>query len=662
MTLERDLTDLRRRLDALAHSGAAGEVASGRLALRVPDVIEFCLSDDYLGLETLFPVQGLLLKLMFLQTELLTDWDMEALEYLSAGYQLPADPVAALGPNGKVHYEGGFGLTPDVLDRAEALRASGALWFRETVFVAGRRAGKGFLGGVSAAYRLWTLMLLDDGDPAHYFGLPDGKQMTVPVFAGNIDQARANQFADIRNLLVDARCFEPYIHEVRRNSISLTSPADLARGLGRATFVIEARESTALSGRGPASPMLLFDEIGHVDGSTSATSDLALFRSSTPAVDQFRSWGHVWLGSSPWQQTGVLYDRHRGALEIDPATGSATHPERLALQLPSWVPYLGWEEAHTIPVRPRSTDDAAVECYPEIRSAPQVFDEHLLAEQRDDPYTFAVEREAQWATSEAAFLNPVDIAEVFAPFNGEQLEWAARGDPRYHYFAHGDPALVRDNFVFLIAHAEGPDELGLRHVIVDAIRVWSPKDFPDHEIDYQYVLDEIWDLVVAFKPARVTFDHHNSAHIVQELRRLIGKRPLSRRVEVYAQQPSRRTNYNEALNFRTALRRGQVHSPPHDLLSDELRFLEVRGDRVDHPSSGPVQTNDVATALIAVVHALLGDSADYADQLSRPLSAATLRGPNNDAQQLFAHLQGRGSRPGAGTDPSRTSPDRRGRR
>ena len=68
-----------------------------------------------------------------------------------------------------------------------------------------------------------------------------------------------------------------------------------------------------------------------------------------------------------------------------------------------------------------------------------------------------------------------------------------------------------------------------------------------------------------------------------------------------------RSNDRISEAFKTALARGLVHAPHHQLLEDELRHLETRHGKVGHPTRGPVQTDDVAVALMNAVDHLLSD-------------------------------------------------------
>jgi hypothetical protein len=106
--------------------------------------------------------------------------------------------------------------------------------------------------------------------------------------------------------------------------------------------------------------------------------------------------------------------------------------------------------------------------------------------------------------------------------------------------------------------------------------------------------------------------------------------------------------------FKTALNMGLIHFPSHELLELELRFLQKTGvERVDHPSVGPVQSKDVADAVMNVVWHLVGrDVSKYLhDDLSR--SPHLLESPvpkQRESASVFGQLAGyAGSRGGAGS-------------
>lgn len=587
--------------------------------LVVPHIGEFALGERYLQ-QRLYPRQLLLLKLMFCAVELLTDYDHAVLKEWRAGFS----PSRRF--DGTVGFSGSYGVAPDVLDRIAWCREQGRSWFREVVAVIGRRGSKGHLGAIAAAYVLWRL--LATGNPQLHYGLPLGKQLHVLVFAGKHDQAKVNQFKDIADTLDSAPCFEPYLARRTADSVALFSPAQLAAGHtdpARAAIVIRASESTPVSGRGPASPLQLYDEMAHMTASGSNRSAEEMFSAATPATAQFRTEALIYQASSPWQQQGQFYQSYLRGLALNPDTCAPVDPDVLVVQLASWDLYRDWE----------LTQGDGVLAWPEgprlpIQSQP-IFDQDTAgaAQRRADPINFDVEYGARWATSVSAYLRPGDVEEIFSRWRGQELFQRASGSPSHIYVAHGDPSRVNANFAFVIAHPE-TDDNGQSHVIVDLIHAWRPSDFPDHTIDYRQVTAEIKQLMIAFPLHSVSFDQFNSAGLLDELRHFARTEPrMQRRPTVSERTATAQRNLSDAEIFKSAVIGGRVHAPHHDLADRELRNLEERNGRVDHPTRGPVQTSDIADALMAVTAQLLGDGAGHRTMqglAALPLQASRPRG------------------------------------
>jgi hypothetical protein len=406
------------RVKALAADIAAMKSLEGMIAacdheLQVPDIVEFLISPTYLGQSHPYPRQLALLKLATLQTELLTEHDLHVLEReWGAGFAIRDSPEEGDG-----HYTGNRGLPPDILQRAQELRAQGARWFTEFVFVLGRRAGKTYLSAVLAAYQLWNLLCLSD--PHHEFGIPDGKTITMVVLAGNFAQAKSTQYADIVNLIESSPAFAPYIDQQRVNSIRLFTPADLAAGRNRGSIEIIAKEATPLSVRGQPIIGLFIDEAAHVEPGTAGVSADELYTAGSPATDQFGSWSMIVLSSSPATMTGRFYRQYQAALAVDMVTGSAKNPSMFTAQLTSWDTYEDWDIAQTLPMVPdqiaetleihRDPATGRTRCFPEIARPIQTYDDRMRRLEEADPASFGVERRAHWAQVQNPFLNPVGL-------------------------------------------------------------------------------------------------------------------------------------------------------------------------------------------------------------------------------------------------------------
>lgn len=654
---------------------------------QVPSIIEFCVSDNYLNRPYLYPRQGTLLKTIFLQTELFTQYDYDVLGEWSESYKNSADE------NG----EGNNGIQVDILDRIEINRRcpcghdrgfhgwpdgpcahqdgmaeggarclcvgyTGRPWFRQVANISGRRGGKGHIGGYAGGYVLWNYMSW--GDPQEHFGVDRDKRMTSIVFAGKKQQAQANQWKDLTNVILGGPCFSDYVANPLGETLLMYAPHDyerifdrVQRGVGGrhedlATFEIVPKESTLMAARGPASFMQHYDEMAHVVATGANRSAQEVWDSATPSLDQFKEWAFVYIPTSPWQKLGQAYTEYQQSIETEP-DGSPTYPEKMMIQLTSWDIYQDWEIANDLLTEPDGIR------YVPLKGAIQEYDHGMRQLEKANPDTFKVERRSFWAVAMDAYLNTERVKDMWKPWPtpADVLVPQSRGILANTYRAHGDPSKSGAGFGFAIGHIAGTDERGLPHVVFDVIHSWQPQDYANGEIDYKIVGDDLKGYIDAFMPSEMTFDQFNSVATIQDLRAHIAGASLPKRVTVGERTATAPLNWKTYETFKTALNMGLVHGPYHELADLELTYLQEKGGRVDHPTIGPVQTKDVADCLAIVVYELIGDlvSAFVGKQLSDlTLSGAMPGGINpyhaqqEDALSALSGLSGRGGRPGGG--------------
>lgn len=599
------------------------------------DIIEWVCSDAQLNRVSLYPRQATLLKILFLQDSLFTSYDEWVIEKWIDGFKVPE--VKEEGDSYQFVPSGSLavGIQPDIMDRIRINKEEGRKWFREVIPVIGRRGGKGHIGGIAGSYVLWNYIL--HWDPPGFYGVDRDKAIGMFVFAGKLEHAKANQWRDITNIITGSPQLSRFISRDTGSRLSLYSMADLKRLAGvrlpekdTATFEILPKESTLVSARGPALMSAFFDEMAHVTASTARADAEAVYGSAVPALDQFGIDAFIYQGSSPWQMTGQFYTNYQQALSIDMETNLPIYPERLMVQLPSWDIYTDWDKAHRIPMVTGRTNTASfhfkidedsklvAKTFDPIKFPIQVYDDKMRRLERANPETFKVERLAQWATVLDAYLNPDNVKRAFDQWDGRDIIPQTHGILSRSYFCHADPSKSGDNFGISLAHLEGPDEVGHMHVVFDKVHAWLPSDYETHEVDYVAIEEEIFrDWVVPFMPEWLTFDQFSSTQIIQSLRRRIINSGLPRRTQVWERTATNKENWAVAETFKTSLNLGWIHLPSHELLRLEMLFLQDKGNRVDHPSSGPVQSKDVWDTVSIIVHALLGSQVEvYRDQLS----------------------------------------------
>lgn len=523
---------------------------------------------------------------------------------------------------------GNEGISPGIFERIKINKEAGRPWFREAQGVIGRRGSKGYTGGLMSAYVLWNFMHRPGG-PQSYYGVDRDKQLTATVFAGKKEQAQANLWRDIVNVVLGGPCFSPYISRPQAESLTVFAPTDILRqqrmeSLGvineadMASFRIVPAPSTTMAARGPANFLLAFDEQAHVLNSTANADAEAVYSSSTPSLDQFKKDGFIYAPSSPWTKTGQFFQNWELSIEMNP-DGSPAYPERVMLQLPSWGPYEDWEEAHRIPLRPPTPTVIEVEVevkkrkkikqpdgskktktitvmetqqverlvpdlignFKSLRGAIQSYDEDMRQLERANPETFAVERRSHWAESIDAYLNAKKVSEAFQPwvYDTEDSSFVGvQGTMSQTYSAHGDPATSNKRFGWALGHRvwvpdSEPDAAargeGMHHVVFDVIRCWDPADYDEHILDYEDVMGDIWQDVKNFLPEDVSFDQFNVPATIGNLRKRLAGEHLPKAVRVREVSRTRQLNWRHYELFKSALNMGLVHVPMYLHEQDE---------------------------------------------------------------------------------------------
>lgn len=617
-----------------------------------PDnVVQWITSPDGLN-RTLYPVQATLMKIWALQKEHFTMFDWDVIADLTECYARTSDETG----------EGVRGLQIDVIERMDICKAEGRPWFRETVAAIGRRGGKGYLGALKTAVVTWTYMGFLD--PHAEFGLDRDKKFQFMVFGSKKEHAQKNQWRDINAVLTGAPCFSPYISRALEATLTVMAPNDFHRSLDRyqrsvhtdqdiATFEFIPKESTLLAGRGPAVFGISFDEFAHIVREVAKVDSTELWDASTPALDQFGLYAFIYQPSTTWTRTGRFLENYLRSIErID---NKPAYPELFMSILESWDPYMYWDRAHEIEMWPGGPK------FPNFKQPVIAYDEQMRRLERANPQQFAVERRSRWATVLDAYLDRELVQRLFDPYGGQQLFMIDRGALGMLYRLHFDSSAVNDRFAFAIAHRTPPDDRGLPHVIFDYIEFFDPKDFPNHEIDFDAVMGKIKDKIDAFIPTDVTFDQFYSRVLKNELEQHVAGKSYPRQVSIWERTAKAELNWQTWEAFKTALHLRIVHAPRVEELEQELSFLVRKNKKVEAPTSGPVQTDDIATTVAIITHDLLEDVlAGYLGEALSGFTAenvkvASLTGGGDDEFDVHDQLSdfGRGSAGGSFGRPHR---------
>jgi len=227
-----------RRLDRIATT-SSNIVAAAAPVRRPEHIVDFAV--HFLGVR-LFPRQALVLKLVTLATDLLTAYDIEVLDLWMAGFRQVTD-------GDRVIWEGSYGTPGDLMERIETQRGRGAPWFNELLAVFGRRGSKGFLGSILIAWRVWTILMMDDAQG--HFAAAEGKALGIYVFGTRAEQARRDQFGDAEHLITTSACFAPYLGKCTKGLVTVLTKAQVLAGAkpGTTRGLIEIRADSGGAGR-----------------------------------------------------------------------------------------------------------------------------------------------------------------------------------------------------------------------------------------------------------------------------------------------------------------------------------------------------------------------------------------------------------------------------
>jgi hypothetical protein len=553
-----------------------------------PGILEFISNPAYLGRLPLLPLQAFMLKAIFLVPEVAyTDFDRESIASLGEGFALRRDGDVAF-------YDGEQGTAPDVLERVRLCRDSGRRWLRDVIMVVGRRGGKGYVGAICAAYILWRY--ISDIDPHAHAGLDKSTQLTMLVFALTKPQARATQHKMIRDFIMRAPCFQPYIAATSRDSLMLYAHDQVMagdRGTNVApTFEILACGATEQDARGRTVIAAFFDEIAWMTGGGANRSAEEIYPAVIPALMTAGDRAFVYLSSSPWQPDGQLYRSYRDALAVDPTTGAPLHPQMWTLQLPTWAISTGWE----------LTVDGTFEITPggptlPPKQGPLVPNESLDEERSLNPETYDIEFGAKWATARNPYFNPSAIHAIFTDADVQP----SAGRLGTTYFGYADPGLVDDHFAFVIAHLEHDDTSEIPHVVFDVIEDWDPKEHPGNAIDTEWAIDELFGYLLRFRLTSLTMDQFNGRAIADGLRRRIRDAQLNWHPQVTVRQNTRAQNYQIAETFKRLAYAGHITALMHMAARDQLLGLRDNHGKIEAATTGRVTKDDIAIAMLNVV-------------------------------------------------------------
>lgn len=589
------------------------------LTTREVGIEEFSMSPEFCN-RPLFPRQLVLLKLLFLEE--MEGWEEDILDEWIRG-------------------EGNVEISPLVRERRDWLRDRGYSHFGEYDAVAGRRASKNFIVGITFAKIAYEVQRL--GDPGAYYGIDPSKEIYFTGCAVALDQAKKTVFADFVNTMTGCAALQPHIGKVLEETFRIRTDADrdlieqlATQGLhvdrDFSKLRVQAVPANSRTVRGITSMAICFDEMGLMMEGESASTGSEMYAAAEPSIAQFGKDGMIVCQSSPSTKDGQFYLQFQEAMSLTP-DGKPASPHMLGFKYPSWELYRGYTSKHARKILERWGHEprkSAIMVNPDIPDSEQECDEDRIQAEKErsleraKPVKYKVERRAEWQEVLDAFLQPHVVDKSMAPAiivergnpDGTDfvipVQMQTSGSYEYSYYGHLDPSSTTAGFGFALGHAiEVPDanfenQMG-RHVQFDIARRWDPANFPGHTIDYYAVLDEVIEVVKVFRPKEITFDQFNSVLPIQHLRKELTKIGIHD-CRVYEVTATNKSNWAMYDVMRTAMNLGLVHIPNDciiedfnhsDYLSKELKRLQEKRTpsglvRVEKSTSGEVTTKDVA--------------------------------------------------------------------
>jgi len=590
---------------------------------REVSIVEFAESKEFCG-RTLYPRQRLLLKLFFLED--LTDEEERILDLWIAG--------------GRNNNE--IEICPNIRERMEWLKSNGYNHFREIVLVGGRRCSKGFITGLSISKKIYDTLQLQD--PNAYYGIDADKEIYFSVIAAAQDQAKDQQYADVSGMVNSCQSMQRYINKMQELEFSLYTEADLrkmaswkrqGRKVMRDTATIRGKALPANSRtiRGSATMVFAFDEFAHFMQGESDQSDSEVYAAAIPALAQFGTAGMIFCNSSPYSKVGKFYERYEIAMETE--NGNAMSPMTLGIRLPSWALFDGWWE-DPLYIGPKKCVTVSPDWDLDLKKEDGEYfytneDRQAIVQMREDerqdPEKFKVERRGEFSEVINSYLDAGKVDRMFkgVPINqgedGEILYQPLQtnrnvASSQYGYFAHLDPSSTTAGFGFAMGHTElfNIDGQQEEHVVFDIVQRWNPADFEDGTIDWEPILEEVIKLCGMFSPEQLTMDQHQSSWPISYLRKTLRNKGIPTRV--FEKTATSMGNWHRAEIFKTAVNQNRIHAPNDtadcQYAALELKFLQeiksARVPRVEKQEVGPVQTKDIADAMMEVVEACIGNS------------------------------------------------------
>lgn len=452
---------------------------------KIVDIITFCDSKEFLDLPRsnfdLWLAQRVILKTFYMGTRGNENLrlNQEEWEWL---YKNADDEEL----DGMTYEKNCRDVIKKLKDREKLSDNEKPILFNELILVLGRRASKTIMASVISAYEVYKLMVVGDGNPQRFYGLPDDDEIVVINVALSQEQA-GRLFGQIQARLRNSPFFEGKIAKETTKEIRLYTKADLDKKKKGSSLEVPGSikilcgHSDPKTLRGFNAILILFDELAFYDDSGKVTGQ-EFYNALKPSTKHFNQYGDGRLVeiSSPSGQNCIFYDIF---------ANSHNDLRVLSYQLPTWCVNDGIKY------------------------------EELESDRTRNPDAFAVEYGAQWAKG-GVFGNYFP-EEIIDRSIRTDIGPMIKPDPslRLHYYMHVDPANGGDRYVAVMVGRENyVNHMGEKRIRVRLVNVWVWEPTPGVGLIYNDINRDVLNICRVFRPRIVTYDQYNSIQSLQFLK------------------------------------------------------------------------------------------------------------------------------------------------
>ena len=442
--------------------------------------------------------------------------------------------------------------------------------YQDMVLVVGMRGGKTTVASIISVYELAKLLLR--GDPNAYYGLPPGSQIFIINVATSDRQAKDTVFAAIKARIDNGPFFKRYEYTEHHNEFIFPTAND-----GKVIVRSEHSNSSSLAGK--TIILVSFDELSRFKDTGGNSSAEMVYDTLSRSVKTFKKDGRRISISSPMYENDYHMKLFRWG---------KNNPKVYTLQCPTWE------------MNPNITYESLAD---EFEKNPESTwrDYGAIPSKAIQPFFAEKEKIDRCTGNEENPLVRMDVTneDTKEVINTWWLDPKWVGLQGVPYFAAGDPSFRNDAFGISVGHVDPQTN----SPVIDILLRMLPRKREDRkrtEIDASLVKQFFMQVQRQCWLAKVVFDTWNYPETVQALE-AEGIQVVQNVVALGEYDQLKEKIYTAHITWPFYL----VSMPSRDdveILPWELKQLERKGIKVDHPSDG---SKDVADAVANLVEIML---------------------------------------------------------